>query len=289
MFIMKKISSLLATVVIACATVISFTGCDLLSGTSRIADPDSDKQEGKEGKEGTDNTYRDKWYSLVNETAHELEILRQTAKYGEHTYTIQGNIDYDFETAYYDPEATAAVRFSHIPSGYTEFSTLYQNFLGQTLQGTIAMVPMAMEIYARDPATGEKCFNLLCKDEATVSGILRILKTKFPTKKEMENDSYCQRYLPAALLEGADYKNDYVPEEPFTVQCGAAGNKPVESKMAPYGTVYYTYIFADGWESTARSVDLFLPIDTNLYKIQGCSSCYVQCRNIMHTPWKGLK
>lgn len=62
---------------------------------------------------------------------------------------------------------------------------------------------MAMEIYARHPETGEKCFRLLCKDESVANGILRILKTKFPTSKKMETDPYCQRYLPAALLAGA--------------------------------------------------------------------------------------
>ena len=93
----------------------------------------------------------------------------------------------------------------------------------------------------------------------------------------------------AALLAGADYQNDYAPTEPYTVECGAAANKPQETKFAPYGTVYYASIFADGWESRARSLDVFLPEDTELYKIQGCSACYVQCRTIKKGPWKGLK
>ena len=83
----------------------------------------------------------------------------------------------------------------------------FVGLLGKSLQGVMAMVPMTMEIYARHPETGEKCFRLLCKDESVANGILRILKTKFPTSTKMETDPYCRRYMPAALLAGADYRN----------------------------------------------------------------------------------
>ena len=64
---------------------------------------------------------------------------------------------------------------------------------------------------------------------------------------------------------------------------------PQETKMSPYGTVYYTYIFADGWDSHNRGVDIFLPKGESLYKVQGCSSCITQCKDIFGGPWQGLK
>lgn len=279
---MKKIASLVVTTILCCGAV----GCELIPDSFQ-GPPTGGSDDPGSGQQSTG--YTDKWAGLVNETVYELEIEGETARYGSHTYTLAGDIDYDFETQYFDPQVTAQVTFTHVPSGYTEFRAVYEAFLGKTLYGTMAMVPMAMEIFARHPETGEKCFQLLCKDETVVSGILRILKTKFPTRQEMENDAYCQRYLPAALLAGADYQNDYAPTEPYTVECGAAANKPQETKFAPYGTVYYASIFADGWESRARSLDVFLPEDTELYKIQSCSACYVQCRTIKKGPWKGLK
>lgn len=256
---------------IAAATLcLSFWGCDLL--------------------EGFGGGYSDKWAGLVNETSHEVQVDRNTLTYGEHSYTVSGSVDYDFEPGYYDQQITATVEFTNIPSGYTEFKAVYENLLGKSLQGTAAMVPMAMEIYGRNTSTGERCFKLLCKDDATVSGIIRILKTKFPRSAEDEKDKYFQRYLPAALLDGADYETAYNNlTYPYVVNCGAAATLPQETKMSPYGTVYYTYIFADGWDSHNRGVDIFLPKGETLFKVQGCSSCYTQCKDIFGGPWQGLK
>ena len=262
--------STLSLFIAAAALCLSFWGCDLL--------------------EGFGGGYSDKWAGLVNETSHEVQVDRNTLTYGEHRYTVSGSVDYDFEAGYYDQQITATVEFTNIPSGYTEFKAVYENLLGKSLQGTAAMVPMAMEIYGRNASTGERCFKLLCKDDATVSGIIRILKTKFPRSAEDEKDKYFQRYLPAALLDGADYETEYNNlTYPYVVNCGAAATLPQETKMSPYGTVYYTYIFADGWDSHNRGVDIFLPKGETLFKVQGCSSCYTQCKDIFGGPWQGLK
>lgn len=230
----------------------------------------------------------DQWANLVNEKKYDALVNGNTVLYGTHWYSVNGSIDYDFQT--YSQRATASVSFTNIPSGYTEFEAVYTALLGKSLQGTAAMVPMAMEIYARNSTTGKRCFELLCKDSATVDGIIRILNTKFvPTSASGPDDQYIQRYLPAALLKGADFKNAYAPEEPYVVECGPAATKPQEAKMAPYGTVYYTYIFADGWDTRNRGVDIFLPLEETLYKVQGCSSCYTQCKTIFKGPWEGLK
>ena len=257
---------------ILAASGLCLTGCNLING---LLDPDG---------------YIDKWSSLVNETKRDAVVSGNTLRYGDHTYTVSGTIDYDFDPIHFEKKPTATVTFTNIPSGYTEFKAVYEGLLGKSLAGTSAMVPMAMEIYARSSSTGEKCLTLLCKDEVTRDGIIRVLRSKIvPSTAAGADDSYLQRYLPAALLKGAVYDNAYKPDEPYTVEVGPSTNKPQESKMAPYGSVYYTYIYCDGWESRARNVDVFLPREESLYKVQVCSSCYVQCRTIFKGPWEGLK
>lgn len=255
--------------VTAIAAMLSLTGCEFLEELLKLAD-DIEKVESE--------TYVDQWADLVNETAYGAVVDGNTLTYGSHVYYVLGEIDYEISD--YD-RPTASVMFKNIPSGATEFKAVYEGLLGKYPQGAAAMVPMAMEIYARNAETGRKCFEILCKDNATVDGIIRILKTKIvPSVFGGANDGYIQRYLPAALLKGAKYNNSYKPEEPYTVEMCASRNKPQETKLDPYGMVYYLYIQSDGWDSRNRDVDLFLPEGESLYKVQGCASCYTQCKNM---------
>ena len=118
---------------------------------------------------------KDKWSSLVNEEKKTANVEGNTITYGNHSYTVKGSIDVNGTE---HKNATAWVEFTNIPSGYTEFKAVYEGLLGKSVQGTAAMIPMAIEIYARNASTGEKCLQLLCNSDATVSGIVRILKTK---------------------------------------------------------------------------------------------------------------
>ena len=273
-----KFCKKLALVAMTAVTAISVTSCDYLTELLDILLNDGGEEEGTE--------YVDKWAGLVNETVYDAVVDGNTLTYGTHKYTVSGEINYDTEDF---KTPTAFVTFTNVPSGYAEFEAVYKGLLGKSLQGTAAMVPMAMEIYARHADTGERCFELLCDSNATVSGIIRILKTKIvPSEFSPEDDSYIQRFLPAASLKGAVYTNAYTPAYPYTVQTCASPNKFQEKKMSPYGTVYYTYIIADGWDTTQRAVDLFLPLNETLYKVNGCASCYTQCKDIQGT-WGGLK
>ena len=234
-------------------------------------------------------TYKDKWFGLVNEDKKSVNVDGNTLTYGNHTYTVKGEIDYN-ATEHKTP--TAWVEFTNIPSGYTEFKAVYEGLLGKSVPGTAAMIPMAEEIYARDFTTGEKCFKLLCNSDATVSGILRILKTKIVLSKYSdENDQYIQRYLPAALLQGATYTNAYAPDEPYTVAMCSHVTPPQEVSITADGTVYYIYILTSGgWgeESFQRGMEIYQNWDGGLYKVWNCPNAYVQCRNIRGT-WAGLK
>ena len=232
-------------------------------------------------------TSGDSWAYLINETPHDAVVNGNTLTYGDHVYTVNGEIELN-GTVFNQP--TAYVTFTNIPSGYTEFEAVYNNLLGKSMQGTAAMIPMAMEIYARNADLGERCFNLICKGSATVSEIVRILKTKFNySPYSPENDLYVQRFLPAVTLKDAAYNNAYTPSEPYTVQMCRSANAPQPYSLDAYGTVYYLYILAPGgWDTFQRGVEIFQAEGSDMYKVFQCPAVYTMCKNIIGT-WQGLK
>ena len=208
-----------------------------------------------------------------------------TVSYGDHTYTVNGEINFNSKD---HKTPTAYVTFTNVPSDFDEFEAVYNTLLGKSPQGVAAMIPMAIELYARDAAVGKQCFELLCNGSATSDGILRILKTKLvPSQYSSSNDPYIQRYMAAALLKGANNKNAYTPDEPYTVEMCSSPNGIKESPLVG-GTVYYLYIIANGWDGTQRAVEAIQMDGSEYYKIFNCSSTYTQCKNIVGT-WPGLK
>ena len=223
---------------------------------------------------------------LLNNIAGEEAVVDgNTLRYGNHTYTVSGVIDYtsgQFKTP------TAKVTFTNVPSDYAEFEAVYQNLLGKSVQGTAAMVPMALELYARDAGVGERCLHLLCNGPATVSEITRELKRKLePSRYSSDNDPYIQRYLPAAVLKGAVPSNANTPNKPYTVEMCPSPNG-VKAAPLTGGTVTYLYILAGGWDTYQRAVDIFLKDGDDHYKVFNCPSCYTQCKQIVG-KWPGLE
>ena len=217
--------------------------------------------------------------------APKMIVDGNTLSYGDHVYTVNGEINFKAKN---HKTPSASVTFTNNPSNYMEFETVYYNLLGKTPQGAAAMIPMAIELYARDASVGKQCFELLCNGSATSDGIIRILKTKLvPSQYANANDSYIQRYMAAALLKGADNKNSYTPQEPYTVEMCSSPNGEKDAPLMG-GTVYYLYILAHGWDSHQRAVDILLPYNSEYYKIANCSSTYTQCKNIIGT-WPGIK
>ena len=221
---------------------------------------------------------------LKNLAGEEAVVEGNTLRYGNHTYTVSGEIDHSsgqFKTP------TAKVTFTNVPSDYAEFEAVYQNLLGKSVQGTAAMVPMALELYARDAGVGERCLHLLCNGSATVSEITRELKRKLePSRYSPDNDPYIQRYLPAAVLKGAVPSNAYTPTKPYTVEMCPSPNG-VKAAPLTGGTVTYLYILAGGWDTYQRAVDIFLKDGDDHYKVFNCPSCYTQCKQIVG-KWPGL-
>ncbi len=178
--------------------------------------------------------------------------------------------------------SSVLVSFSNIPSDVAEFTQVYQDLLGKSEYTVPALIPMALEIYARNAQEGEKCIEVFC-NYAAKQEMKRTLKDKFGRP----NDSYCQRYLPAALLQGASNLNAYTPSTPYTV-CIEHTNKADEESDMYSGTFYNLMILADGWDTRERNVQVFKPFDKELYLINGCPATYMQCKPIRGT-WPGLK
>lgn len=268
---MKGLKTTLAAVAMGLAAI-SLTGCDFIAGILA-------------GDEDTDVVS-----SLTNmlngiETTSEAVVNGNTVTYGGHSYTVVSDIDVNTREF---KQPTASVRFTNIPSDYAEFEAVYKGLLGKSIAGTAAMIPMAIELYARDAAVGERCFRLLCNGDATVAGIIRILKTKLvPSQYAPENDSYIQRYMAAALLKGAVNTNAYTPEEPYTVEMTMSPNGVKDAPLTG-GEVTYIYILAHGWDTFQRAVDVIQPYDSEYYKVFNCPSCYTQCKTIRGS-WPGLK
>lgn len=200
-----------------------------------------------------------------------------------HTYTQKGTLN--IKT--YIPAATGMVTFTNVPSNYDEFEKVYTEFLGKTPYGTAAMMPMAMAIYGRDRAEGEKCIRLI-NYPSNVNSVLSQLKEKFGTSQYAPaNDSYHQPYLPAAVLEGATPQNAYTPKYPYTVNMRASVNKHQDMQLYD-GRVMYIYMMGKGWDTEQRSVEIIQVNDGELFKVFNCPALYTQCKNIKGT-WEGLK
>lgn len=265
--------------------LVSFNSCGKDPQPTPTPDPTPTPTPTPDPTPGGGSTSGDSWAYLINETPHEVQLNGNTLTYGEHVYIVNGEIELT-GTVFNQP--TAYVTFTNIPSGYTEFEAVYNNLLGKSIQGTAAMVPMAIEMYARDAALGERCLNLLCNAPTTVSEMIRILKTKFNySAYSPDGDQYIQRYLPAATLKGAVRTNAYTPDEPYTVEMCRSANAPAESQFSG-GWVYYTYILAHAWDTYQRSVEILQPYNSQYYKVFNCPAVYTQCQNIIGT-WPGLK
>lgn len=204
----------------------------------------------------------------------------KTWTYGDHTYTMVGNLT----AKEYKRTAKGTVTFTNIPSDYEEFESIYTNFLGKTPHGTAAMMTMAMEIYARDRAVGRKCIELI-NYPSNVNSVIPRLNDKFGATP---GDSYGQRYLPAAVLKGATPENGYQPQTPYTMEMKASVNKHQELQIVGSGRVVYLYVMGKGWDTEQRSVEIIRQPGNKLYQVFNCPALYTQCKQIRGT-WNGLE
>ena len=212
------------------------------------------------------------------------QTTQETWTYQGHTYTQKGTLTAN----QYDRNASGVVTFTNVPASYEEFESLYTHFLGKTPHGTAAMMVMAMEIYGRDREVGKRCIELI-NYPSNVNAVIPRLNDKYGTSPYAPaNDSYHQRYLPAAVLKGATPQNAYTPQQPYTVEMKASVNKHQELQIVGSGNVMYLYVMGKGWDTEQRSVEIIRQPNQTLYKIFNCPALYTQCKPIQG-PWPGLK
>lgn len=262
------------TAVLIAASTLALTGCDFLTEWLETLIDDGEVE------------YVDQWADLVNETAYEAAVDGPTLTYGNHKYTIVTELDP--ETTEFG-RATATVTFTNIPSGYTEFAAVYNGLLGKSLAGTAAMIPMAMEIYARNADTGKKCIDLLCTTGAAGEFVTELRRKIIPSKYSGESDSYIQRYIPAALLRGATPAKAYAPDDsPYTVEMTMTSNGVKHDNTENGDVTYMCIMTSGGWSTAQRGVDIFQATGSSMYKVFACPGCYSQCQQIQGT-FNGLK
>ena len=101
------------------------------------------------------------------------------------------------------------------------------------------------------------------------------------------DDGYHQRYLPAAVLEGATPENGYCPNEPYTVTMYASVNQHRDMQLFD-GRVMYIYLMGKGWDTEQRSIEIVKTSTSELCQVFNCPALLTQCKRIQGT-WNGLK
>lgn len=260
---------------LASVGLFSLSGCEFLSGIV--------KGTGKgEASEGLGELVAG---TLERLAQRDVVVNGNTVSYGDHRYSVVCELDpasREFKLP------TAAVSFSNFPSSDVEFAAVYESLLGKSLAGTVAMVPMAIELFARDAEMGRRGFELLCSDAAIAARVVERLQARLSLSHDVhEEGCSCQRYMAAALLKGASDTNGYLPENPYTVEMTMAPGGVKDAAHA-CGKLTSTYILSLGWDAFQRGVDVFRPEDSEYYKILDCTSCCFWCKDIQGV-WAGLQ
>ena len=245
---------------------------------------------GKDGKQNNNSQLPEGIASVVQSNGQgdkAWSVEGQTMTYGNHIYTMEGDMD----AGKYKAGTTGKVTFTNVPSDLQEFSVVYEQFLGKTPYGMAAMLPMAFEMWGRNHEEGEKCIEMI-----TGFTCYREIMRQLPAHMELskyspENDPYVQRCLPAAVLDGATKENGYNPTEPYTVKMtiGREETWGEESELLQ-ANVYQLYILSgNAWSTPQRTVAVMKPWrGDKLFKVNSCPSLYVNIF-VPRQDWQGLK
>ncbi len=222
----------------------------------------------------------------AEEAAVSFRLEGNRLTYGSHVYTVEGNIGEDYVAS-----AKARVTFTHVPADLHEFQTVYEQLLGKMSYGVCAMMPMAFELWGRSHEEGEQCLKLIC-GATCYNEVLRELPRHMEASEHSPaGDSYVQRCLPAALLEGATKENGYNPAEPYAVNI-SVGRKEAwkqESELLQADVFGLNIVAGNAWNTAERGISVMLPWrGDKLFKVNSCPALYV---NIFapRKDWNGLK
>lgn len=168
------------------------------------------------------------------------------------------------------------VTINSIPKTYAEFETLY-NELSTSLEGTVALELVAMEMYRTNKGVGTRCLKLINTD-TNFSTMMRRLPEIFA-----EGDSYARPYLVASYMDGASPDNGYNPDKPYVIRVKRNTAQPTKYYELLEGTVYPMLVYCNGADTPWRSISLIKLDGESNYLVQESAGITVQCKPIKRT------
>lgn len=218
-----------------------------------------------------------------NDASPVVRLEGNTLHYGDHLYTLDDGLRLDGDLPSRAEGQVCTVTFTHFPATVKEFRDLYDQLMGTSYGGVLALNVMAYEMYRRDRAMGEEAIRLV-NTPTNATTTIGTLAQKFPKVRgdENDNDSYHQPYLVAAFLEGATHDNKYQPAYPYVLRFRWSTNPYVtqhEYSNMLYGYIYNLVALRNGENECAVSV---LSDEDNplLLKVSNCPSFYYAVPNI---------
>jgi len=206
-----------------------------------------------------------------------MRLEGNTLHYGGHRYTLDDGLRLDGDMPAKDEGQMCTVSFTHFPDNFQEFQALYDQFLGTSYGGVLALNVMAYEMYRRDRSLGEEAIRLV-NTPTNANATIGMLAQKFPKVRgdENDNDSYHQPYLVAAFLKGATHDSNYQPDYPYVLRFRWSTNPYAtqhEYSNMLYGYIYNLAALRNGENECAVSV---LSDEDNplLLKVANCPSFY---------------
>ena len=135
---------------------------------------------------------------------------------------IKAEVTGDIDPETFDAQASSIVTFSRIPYSLDEFKDVYAK-IGGTPAGAVAVQLMAMEMYHRQHDVGLEALTL-CNTKGNMQQ--RYGDQLNQLFKPNDKTDYARPYQVASFLKGANYKNGYLPETPYTIEVKTNASKP---------------------------------------------------------------
>ncbi len=183
---------------------------------------------------------------------------------------------------------TVTVTFDRFPTNLADFKRTYTE-LSKTMAGVVVANLMAYHLYFYDEAEGTEAISL-CNDSNNIKNTTGQLSQKFSKKKI--SDNYCQPFMVASYLDGANPGNAYHPTKPYTVKLRmhpSDSRGPQTGSFAYKGIDYTLQIWCngvkneDGSYGTWRNVEVLARKGNRDFTMFNCPSLYTQVAQISFT------
>lgn len=217
--------------------------------------------------------------SVSSSTPAEAIKVKQS---GDFSITLNG------EKAQVVKGETVTVTFDRFPTNLADFKRTYAE-LSKTMAGVVVGNLMAYHLYFYNEAEGTEALTL-CNDSNNIKNTIGQLSQKFSKKKI--SDNYCQPFMVASYLAGANPGNAYHPTKPYTVKLRmhpSDSRAPQTGSFAYKGIDYTLQIWCngvkneDGSYGTWRNVEVLARKGNRDFTMFNCPSLYTQVAQISFT------